>query len=112
MMWYVTKDSERAAGINFKKYPELRIVSNRAPLADMLQKMYPRKVFLSKENKGTLELLEAYAKHIEKLDRTPEILVFKNSSQIERLAKEKKWKLLNPDAELIEKFEHKLNQYK
>lgn len=112
MIWYVTKDCERVAGIDFKKYPELWVVSNHAPLADMLQKIYPERIILSEKNEGTPELLEKYFEEIKKLDKDPEIIVFKNSSQIERFIKERGWKLLNPSAKLIEKFEHKLNQYK
>lgn len=40
------------------------------------------------------------------------LLVFKNNSQIEKLAKEKGWKLLNPKAELSEEIENKISQVK
>jgi hypothetical protein len=38
------------------------------------------------------------------------IIVFKNTSRIEALCKEKKWNLLNPSAELAEKIENKITQ--
>ncbi|HEY4503503.1 MAG TPA: ATP-grasp domain-containing protein [Candidatus Paceibacterota bacterium] len=48
-----------------------------------------------------------------KIDKTnAKILVFKNTIQIERLAKEKGWELLNPSAELAEKIENKITQIK
>ncbi len=38
-------------------------------------------------------------------------IVFKNNSKIQRLSKEKKIKLLNPDFRLVEKYENKISQY-
>jgi len=39
-----------------------------------------------------------------------DIVVFKNSKQIEELAQKNKWNLLNPSAELAEKIENKITQ--
>ncbi len=38
-------------------------------------------------------------------------IVFKNNSKIQRLSKEKKIKLLNPDFHLVKKYENKISQY-
>ncbi|OGY60131.1 MAG: hypothetical protein A3F24_02950 [Candidatus Colwellbacteria bacterium RIFCSPHIGHO2_12_FULL_44_17] len=111
MIWYVTKDIERALGIDFEKYSDVRVVSNHSPLADLFKKFYPARILLKEEGGSTLELLEKIALEIQKKDKNPEIIVFKNSSQIERCIKKNKWTLLNPKAKLIEKFEHKINQY-
>lgn len=83
MITYVTKDRERAEGM-----PESQAYS-----------------ILSGKVESTLELLQNT-----NLPKGSNIIVFKNNSQIEELAKKQGWKLLNPDAELSEKIENKISQ--
>lgn len=81
---YVTKDRERADGM-----PENEGYSIVA-------------------GDGTLDTLEVLEKS--GLPAGSSIVVFKNTKQIEELAHSKKWKLLNPSAELAEKIENKITQ--
>jgi len=83
MITYVTKDRERAEGV-----PENEEYS-----------------IIAGEGEDTFELLQAVS-----LPAGSHILVFKNNSRIENLAKEKGWNLLNPSAELAEKIENKITQ--
>jgi predicted ATP-grasp superfamily ATP-dependent carboligase len=81
---YITKDRERALG-----KPEdstYSIISGDGSI-------------------DTLELLS----NIKKIEEAS-ILVFKNTKQIEEVAKEKGWVLLNPSAELAERIENKITQ--
>ncbi len=109
---YVTRDIERALG-NIPG-PNYMIVTNTSPLAVEVQKQYPEYVTLINgiENKSlsTNELL---------LDRKVQqiiaesgagVLVFKNNPQIETLAKENNWRILNSPATLSEKIENKITQ--
>ncbi|MDP3962540.1 MAG: hypothetical protein Q8Q03_01600, partial [bacterium] len=81
---YVTKDKERAGGV-----PEGNGYS----------------ILSGDGTKSTLELLQN-----SNLPEGSRILVFKNSMQIEELAKEKNWELLNPSAKMAEKVENKITQ--
>lgn len=110
-IFYVTKDVERATGIDLDRYNEFYILTNRSPLADALYFKYPKRVLLNDEKPfNTLELMQYYASSIEEIDPQPRILVFKNSRQIERFCDKQNWQLLNPKAALTEKFEHKISQ--
>src|SRR5438309_1058175 len=80
---YVTKDRERAEGM-----PE-----------------DPTYSILSGKGEDTIKLLEN-----SDLPRGSMVVVFKNSFQIEKIAGEKGWKLLNPSAELSERVENKITQ--
>jgi hypothetical protein len=111
-IFYVTKDIERATGIDLERYPEVYILANKSPLADLMHQKFPDRVLLNTEkNFNTQDLLKHYAVYIEKIDPQPKILVFKNSRQIERFCSERNWQLLNPAAELSEKFERKISQH-
>ncbi len=90
---YVTRDIERANSM--EQGENYVIVSNEKGSA-----------------LDTYELLQT--KRVEKLmeeKKDAAILVFQNTSRIERLCAEKKWKLLNPSAELSKKVEEKISQY-
>jgi len=90
-IFYVTRSRERASGL---------------PQNDSY------KIISGDGSKDTLELLsdEKIQKEIKKNNAS--VLVFKNTIQIERLAKEKEFKLLNPSAELAEEIENKVTQAK
>ena len=122
---YVTRDIERATG--FASLPAgYYIVANVSPYAEAVQAKYPEQVLLVRsENiatKGssaqldTIDLLEhpatsAFVKNIAKAHgKKPAIVVFKNTSRIERCVREKGWRLLNPSASLAEHLENKITQ--
>lgn len=109
---YITRDIERAMG----KIPEgsYYIVTNTNSYAKEVKAIYPDNVILidSKEILDTHELL-ALSEVKELINRlNAQILVFKNTKQIENICKENNWKLLNPSAELAEKIENKISQIK
>ena len=84
-LFYVTRYKERGSGLE-NLLTNYEIITN-TPLKD------------------TAEILEK--------KRLPlgYVIVFKNNVKIQRLAKQKKLKLLNPDYNLVEKYENKVNQY-
>ncbi len=84
MIIYVTKDRERAEGM-----PENDGYS----------------ILSGDGTESTLELLQS-----SDISENSQILVFKNSVQIEELAKKMSLKLLNPSAALAEKIENKITQ--
>lgn len=89
---YVTRDSERAEAI----------------LSMAGSKNYS--IISGNGEKDTLELLNSLEVQKEIDAKRAAILVFKNTIQIEKLAQEKGWLLLNPSAELAEKIENKITQ--
>ena len=107
---YVSRDIERALG----KTPtdDYFIVTNKTEYSGNIAKLYPKNIILI--DAGTLldtyELLERpdVAEIIQK--HNAEILVFQNTSRIERLVKEKGWTLLNPSAETSKIIEEKISQ--
>src|SRR5665213_2049491 len=91
---YVTRDKERALGM--EEDENYAIISNQkdAPLLDTYELLQTEKVEETmRERKGAA------------------ILVFQNTARIERLCAEKKWPLLNPFADLSKKIEEKISQY-
>lgn len=107
---YIARDIERALG----KEPvgNYYIVTNKTPYSLEVQKQYPDNIFIvdSPDILDTYELLmqKGVQNMIEELNAS--ILVFKNTIHIEALCSEKKFKLLNPSAELSEKIENKITQ--
>jgi predicted ATP-grasp superfamily ATP-dependent carboligase len=87
---YVTRDRERAEGL--EEGPDYIIFSNKKG-----------------EHLDTLELLQT-EEASQLLSPNSQLLVFKNTKQIEELASKNKWNLLNPSAELAEKIENKITQ--
>jgi predicted ATP-grasp superfamily ATP-dependent carboligase len=81
---YITKDKERAEGM-----PENEMYS----------------IVTGDGSMDTLELLSAA-----ELPKGTNVLVFKNTKQIEEMAEAKGLNLLNPSAELAEKIENKITQ--
>ncbi len=91
---YITRDAERANSI--EESENYVIVSNKKGEALL----------------DTYDLLKT--ERVEKImeeNKDAAILVFQNTSRIEKYCAEKKWKLLNPSAELSKKMEEKISQY-
>ena len=90
----VTRDAERAGAI---EQDENYIVISNEKGATILD---------------TYELLQTQrvGKFMEE-NKNAAILVFQNTSRIEELCSEKKWRLLNPPAALSKKIEEKISQY-
>ncbi len=108
---YVARDLERALGlpITTKGY---YIISNYTTFANSLIK--GRKNILLIKGDGLLDTRELLAqdkvvKYINEIEDA-QILVFKNTIQIEKICLEHDWKLLNPPAELVSKIEEKITQ--
>lgn len=88
---YVTKDTERANSIAEDNTYE---------------------ILSSEGTKSTLDILRDQ-KNIEKIKKENySIIVFKNNIQIENIAKENNFEILNPKAELSETIENKISQVK
>lgn len=118
-LFYVTRDVERALGLPLKK--GMFIISN---LTEYSKKMAfgQANILLIDEGRllDTWELLE-HPKTQEFINQTVvtqnfaplqpiNILVFKNTTQIERICSEKNYTLLNPSATLSQKIEEKISQ--
>lgn len=109
---YVTRDIERASGYLLST-PSVQIISNNSPFAKSLQTKYPNRIFLIGENQilDTHELLQ----HPETLEilknfKKPSILVFKNTSLIEKWCSDHRHTLLNPSSKLASSMEEKITQ--
>ncbi len=117
---YVTRDIERALGIE----PSLsyQIVANKTAYAETLKNEYPDFVHLIDSTATDDGLLDTWElldhpetlRVIEKLKSSGtteiNILVFKNTSQIENVCQKNNWHLLNPSSILAEKIENKMTQ--
>lgn len=109
---YITRDIERALGA--EPIGDYYIVTNKTPYSEEIKNKYPDNITLI--NKETvldtidLLMLDEVQETIEK--KNANIIVFKNTKNIEELCIEKKWKLLNPSAQLSEKVENKITQVK
>ena len=107
---YIAREIERALG----KEPvgNYFILTNTTSYALEMQEKYPNNIWLIKspdildthEMLALPEVQETIGKY------NAQLLVFKNTIQIERLCAEKNWTLLNPSAELAEKIENKITQ--
>ena len=107
---YIAREIERALG----KEPvgNYFILTNTTSYALEMQEKYPSNIWLIKspEILDTHEIL-ALPEVQETIGKyNAQLLVFKNTIQIERLCAEKNWTLLNPSAELAEKIENKITQ--
>jgi predicted ATP-grasp superfamily ATP-dependent carboligase len=107
---YITRDIERALGTT--PVADYRIITNRTPYSEIVAHLYPAYITLieSKELLDTAELLE-HEVTLETLSHLDaDIVVFKNNTRVEEIAKKHGWNLLNPSAALAEKVENKLTQ--
>lgn len=95
---YITRDIERALGLP-RETPGYFIITNESPFAKRGESLDTHELLALKETAAFLEKL-----------REPKILVFKNTPQIERIAGERGWRLLNPSAELSARVEEKISQ--
>ncbi len=107
---YITRDLERALGLplDTKGY---YIISNYSAFAKTLVK--GRKNVLLVKNSQILDtrellVLPAVKRFVDKVKK-PNILVFKNTSQIEEICKDNGWVLLNPSATLSSMVEEKIS---
>ena len=112
---YVTRDLERALGI--EPNPKYQIITNRTPYSESIQSQYPGYIHFveSQEILHTFGIIDQFnfesffqSSNIQRSNVA--IVVFKNSSVIENLAKKKNLFLLNPSSELSEKIENKISQ--
>jgi hypothetical protein len=110
---YVTRDIERALG----KDPcaEYCIITNKSTYALEIQKKFPEFVFLV-ESADMSRILDTHEililPDVATLisEKKSDVLVFKNTKQIEEICTKNGWHLLNPSAELSEKIENKISQ--
>lgn len=108
---YVTRDIERSLAFDLNN-PNYYIISNNNDFA----KSYKNKNILlinEKKQLDSWELLEnkSVQDFINKI-KNPQVLVFKNTPQIERTCQKNNWKLLNPSAKLANTIEEKISQIK
>ena len=110
-LFYVCRDIERALGLS-PSFPGYIIITNASHLAVQLAKKF-RQVILIKEkdNLDTWKLLE-HPRTKKLIKRGDNVLVFKNTPQIEQLCHKHGWKLLNPSAKLAGEVEEKISQIK
>jgi len=108
---YVTRDLERALGLN----PDTQgyfIISNSTAFAKRVAQNRTN-ILLISANKllNTAELLrDPAATAFIKSKNNPSVLVFKTTGQIERICETNGWRLINPPAVLAEKIEAKITQ--
>lgn len=126
-IFYVTRDIERVAGLDLHM-PGLFIISNYSNFAKRVAGQ-KKNVFLVKEKKilDTWELLQnqevrqyvtdtyesTKLKNVRNCENTkdkPNIVVFKNTTQIEKICQHNNWRLLNPPARLANQIEEKISQ--
>ena len=107
---YVTRDIERATGFDLSN-PNYYIISNSSTFAKQIAKDKNNILLIEAEKQiDTWELLEkTESKNFINKIIDPQILVFKPTTQIEKICAENNWKLLNPSATLANKVEQKIS---
>jgi hypothetical protein len=111
MTFYVTRDIERALGLPLST-PGYFIISNFTPFSKQIAEAHEN-ILLIDEGKlfDTHELLiHPLAQQFITTVSNPQILVFKNTTTIEKICAEKDWQLLNPSAKLAQNIEEKISQ--
>jgi len=109
-LFYVCRDIERALPLLDIRSQQCKIITNHTKFAKKMAARHKNVILIKSERLlDTKELLEneKSAKLIKKNDL---ILVFKNTKQIEKICADKKWRLLNPPAELAGRAEEKVAQ--
>lgn len=113
-IFYITRDIERALGTNLN-IPNYYIISNYSQYGKSLAKKY-KNIVLIKEKRilDTWELMNSLKvkQYIKNTTQKPNILVFKNTSQIEKICQKNNWNLLNPPSKLTNEIEQKISQVK
>lgn len=104
---YITRDIERALGIEPQR--DYYIISNTTPLAE--EKNCDNTLLHEGKILDTWKLLDEQKvkKFIDSFD-SPQLVVFKNTKQIQRKCEQNNWHLLNPSPELINTVEQKISQ--
>ncbi|HBU06846.1 MAG TPA: hypothetical protein DEB09_02075 [Candidatus Magasanikbacteria bacterium] len=128
---YITRDIERALGLDLDT-PGYFIISNSTPFAKSVAEGHNNVLLIESDKQlDTWELLEHLSsrsaqggegslsktqKDAQKRDssvasllRNGHVVVFKPTTQIEKICQENNWKLLNPSAELSNKIEEKIS---
>jgi hypothetical protein len=107
---YITRDIERAMGT--KPGENYRIITNRTAYAENVQLQFPGFITLidAPAMLDTSELMqhEVALETLSHIDA--DVLVFKNNTRTEDIARTHGWNLLNPKAALAEKVENKISQ--
>ncbi len=110
-MFYITNNIERIIGMDFDIYPDLHVISNRSVLADLACEKHPNRITLNNDDfLSTLDLLKKFSKRIS-LRGNPQIIVFKNTTHIQRYCDKMGWGILNSDSDIAQKIENKISQY-
>ncbi len=107
-VFYITRDIDRALGI-----PETdgyTIVTNVTPENKRLAGDRQDIIWIEEENILDTHELLTHSNILKTIANNANILVFKNTSQIERICTENGWNLLNPSAALARKVEEKITQ--
>lgn len=108
---YVTRDIERALGM--VPSPKYRIIANRTKYSESIKKQYPDFVDLvdaGSKLSSTTELMANDAVQRIISENKADLVVFKNTPEIERIAHDSKIHLLNPASKLAETIENKITQ--
>lgn len=112
-VFYATRDGERA--LSLEEYDKYFIVSNDSPLIRNKKNVIKLTVNHDKRPLSTREILHSssFEDSLNEIseDTHPYIVVFKNTTQIERECIKNGWKLLNPQAKLVDLLETKISQY-
>lgn len=111
-VFYITRDIERALALPLS-IEGYFIISNSTPFSKQIAQGHENILLLDEgQLLDTHELLihQKSSEFIEKITKTPHILVFKNTALIEKICVEKKWQLLNPSAKLSQTIEEKITQ--
>jgi len=110
-LFYVTRDIERALGLHLPGY---FIISNSTVAGKQIAA--GRTDILLIENASLLDTHELLNHSLtqefitQHTQAVPQIIVFKNTTIIEKICAEKNWHLLNPSAVLSQKVEEKISQ--
>lgn len=108
---YVCRDIERALGIPITT-ENYYIITNSSAFAKSVTKGHQNALLIEgKEPLDTRDLL-THPKTVSWLQTIPDphIIVFKNTTQIEKVCQEKGWTLLNPSGEKARQVEEKISQ--
>ena len=107
---YVTRDIERAVALEAKE--GYFIISNKSPSAEKTRLQYPQNVLLIEREAPLDTSLLLSLPEVRDFIKTKEakIVVFKNTSVIEKICAENELDLLNPSAELAAQVEEKITQ--
>ena len=108
---YVTRDLERARGLS-SQTSNYYIITNRASTTKRDEAHDQNILSISEKAKLDTHKLLKHPKTISFLAglTNPRLLVFKNTTAIEKICREHRWTLLNPPAELANIVEEKISQ--